>query len=77
MSFAPVFNAAFFAPISGDFSGRRLPRRELPRGTHRPGPPARAAVAPDHPVLFMGGFLLAVSFAVIGLWQGMGLLLPH
>jgi len=25
----------------------------------------------------MGGFLIAIGLAVIGLWQGLGLLLPH
>jgi hypothetical protein len=73
MSFSPAFDAFCFKPL--DIPGRPLPRREHPRKTPAPGP--RAAVPPDHPVLFLGGFLLATSLAVIGLWQGLGLLLPH
>ena len=71
MSFSPAiyaFQAAHFPPP------RPLRRREFPRkAPPGPGPRARA----EHPVLFMGGFLLATSLAVIGLWRGLGLLLPH
>lgn len=65
-----------FSPAICAFQAYKAPRH----WPARPGrPPARADVRPasDHPVLFMGGFLLAVSLAVIGLWQALGLLLPH
>ena len=52
-----------------------FPRRELPRKPGTTPPPAKPPA--DHPVLFMGGFLIAIGLAVIGLWQGLGLLLPH
>ena len=71
MSFSPALHA--FQAL--DFPGRRFPG---PPGK-RPGsgPPPGATARADRPVLFMGGFLLATSLAVIGLWQGLGLLLPH
>jgi hypothetical protein len=51
-----------------------FPRRELPRKARHLGPPpARAA----HPLLLMAVIFLATSLAVIGLWQGLVLLLPH
>ena len=52
-----------------------FPRRELPRKSSplRPRPSARAA----HPYLSWGAFFLTIGLAVIGLWQGLGLLLPH
>ncbi|HXS07400.1 MAG TPA: hypothetical protein VN723_11465 [Rhizomicrobium sp.] len=75
MSFSPALDAFCFKPL--DIPGRRFPRRELPRRTRGSMPPARAAARSDHPVLFMSGLLLATSLAVIGLWQGLGLLLPH
>ena len=52
-----------------------LPRREFSRKARPLGPPPRAPA--DHSLLFLGGFFLAISLAVIGLWQGLGLLLPH
>jgi hypothetical protein len=73
MSFSPApyaFQAVDFPPP------RPLPRREFPRKAPSFRPP-RAEARADHPILFMGGFLLATSLAVIGLWQGLGLLLPH
>lgn len=73
MSFSPALDAFYFKPL--DIPGRPFPRRELPRKARGSAP--RAATRSDHPVLFMGGFLLATSLAVIGLWQGLGLLLPH
>jgi hypothetical protein len=73
MSFSPTLSP--FQAI--DFPSPRLPRRQFPERAPRSGPPPRAAVPADHPVRFMGTFLLATSLAVIGLWQGMGLLLPH
>jgi len=73
MSFSPAFDAFCFKPL--DIPGRPFPRRELPRRTRGSAP--RVVVRSDHPVLFMSGFLLATSLAVIGLWQGLGLLLPH
>ena len=71
MSFAPAIHAFQFQSFD------HLPRRgRAPRGGR---PPVRAAHRPtsDHPFLFLGGFLFAVSLAVIGLWQALGLLLPH
>ena len=73
MSFSP----ALYAFQAVDFPlPRPLLRREFPRKASGSRPP-RAKARTDHPVLFMGGFLLATSLAVIGLWQGLGLLLPH
>ena len=68
MSFSPAIHAFQFENFEQ--------RRPRPRGGR---PPSRAAArpAPDHPVLFLGGFLFTVSLAVIGLWQALGLLLPH
>ena len=64
---SPVFDRLFF-------QAARQPRRFHPR---RGAPPPRVLEKPaDHPVLFLGGFLFAISLAVIGLWQAMGLLLP-
>ena len=74
MSFSPALHA--FQAFDIAFPGP-LPRREFPRKAHRSGPPPLAQSSSDHPVLFMGGLLLATSLAVIGLWQGLGLLLPH
>jgi hypothetical protein len=73
MSFSP----AIYAFQAIDFpSPRPLPRREFPRKAP-PGPAPHTRSRAEHPVLFMGGFLLAISLVVIGLWQGLGLLLPH
>jgi len=72
MSFSP----AIYAFQAFDFQPRPLPRREFSRKAPGSRPPHAKARA-DHPVLFMGGFLLVTSLAVIGLWQGLGLLLPH
>ena len=73
MSFSPALCAfqAFDIPPP-----RPFPRRELPPRASGSKPPHAEARA-EHPVLFMSGFLLATSLAVIGLWQGLGLLLPH
>ena len=72
MSFSPAYSIS-------PFQGVEVPRPDRPRKPpHRP--PTRIAVhraSGDHPVLFLGGFFLAVGVAVIGLWQGLGLLLPH
>ena len=72
---------SFSLPISAfqalDVPPSRFPRRELPKRAPRSGSPARTTARTDHPILFMGGFLLAISLGVIGLWQGLGLLLPH
>lgn len=72
MSFSP----ALYAFQAFDFQPRPLPRREFPKKAPGSKPP-RIQPHADHPALFMGGFLLATSLAVIGLWQGLGLLLPH
>ena len=69
MSFSPAI-------LAFQFERFEAPRRPSPRGGR---PPARVRFRPrsDHPVLFLGGFLFALSLAVIGLWQALGLLLPH
>jgi hypothetical protein len=67
MSFSPAI-------LAFQFESFDQPRRRAPRGGR---PPAQSAARPDHPVLFLGGFLFTVSLAVIGLWQALGLLLPH
>jgi hypothetical protein len=67
MSFSPAIHVFPFESFD-------RPRRRAPRGGR---PPARNVARPDHPVLFLGGFLFTVSLAVIGLWQALGLLLPH
>ena len=74
MSFSPALHA--FQAFDLAFP-EPLPRRNFPRKAPRSGPPARVKTSSDHPVLFMSGFLLATSLAVIGLLQGLGLLLPH
>ena len=73
MSFSP---AIYAFQAAGSPPPRPLPRRKFPHGAP-PYPRPRVEARADHPVLFMGGFLLVTSLAVIGLWQGLGLLLPH
>jgi hypothetical protein len=70
MSFSPALYAY------QAFDASHFSRRERPRNAPGSKPP-RAQSRAGHPVLFMGGFLLVTSLAVIGLWQGLGLLLPH
>jgi hypothetical protein len=68
MSFSTAIDASYFlAP--GEFR-RHTPRRGAPP------PRSRARETSDHPVLFMGGLLFALSATVIILWPAMGLLLP-
>jgi hypothetical protein len=72
MSFSPALSA--FQALDSTAS---FPRREFPRKAPAGSRPTRADTRASHPVLFMSGFLLVTSLAVIGLWQGLGLLLPH
>ena len=50
------------------YHGLAAPRKPSRRGWDRH--------ADAHPILFLGGFLAAVTVAVIGLWMLMGWLLP-
>ena len=72
MSFSPALHAfrALDFPVPRSFPRRGFSRKGRPSGSQ---PAARA----DNPVLFMAGSLLAIGLAVIPLWQGLGLLLPH
>jgi hypothetical protein len=68
MSFSTTFNASHF--LAPSESRRYVPRRGAPP------PRLRAREASNHPVLFMGGLLFAISATVIVLWSAMGWLLP-
>ena len=68
MSFPPVPHTFHFQASAPPWP-RKSPGRP-------PGPVGARRDNAEHPVLFLGGFFLAVAIAVIGLWQGLGLLLP-